>query len=88
MQNRVRVTVSIDPRLLKVVDAFVHDCPGTDRSKLFDEALRLWYKERLGEATEWQYQEELDQDQRRERDDWRAIQRAAAIRLFTRDGED
>jgi metal-responsive CopG/Arc/MetJ family transcriptional regulator len=88
MKNRARVTVTVDPKLLKAVDAFVDDCPGADRSKVFDEALRLWYKARMDEAMEWQYQEELDEEQRRERDDWRAIQRAAAIRLFSRDDEE
>jgi len=88
MKTRARVTVTVDPKVLKAVDAFVGECPGADRSKVFDEALRLWYKERLGEAMEWQYQEELDEEQLREGDDWRTIQRAAAIRLFNRDDEE
>lgn len=42
-RRRAKVSVSIDSALLEVVDAFVDAHPAVDRSKVFDEALFLWY---------------------------------------------
>jgi metal-responsive CopG/Arc/MetJ family transcriptional regulator len=41
--RRVKVGVTVDRELLGQVDAFVATHPEADRSKIFNEALYLWY---------------------------------------------
>jgi len=54
-----RVTVSIDPKLLKVVDRYAK---GTrlSRSAVFEEALLLWYEKLQEEADRQFYSKEAD----------------------------
>jgi hypothetical protein len=48
--RRVKISVSVDPKLLEVVDAYVEAHPALDRGRVFDEALALWYHALLAEA--------------------------------------
>lgn len=48
--RRSKVTVSVDPRLLEVVDSYLEAHPGDDRGRVFDQALYLWYHALLDEA--------------------------------------
>jgi hypothetical protein len=41
--RRARISVTVDPGLLRVVDSFVEAHPELNRGKVFDEALLLWY---------------------------------------------
>ena len=48
--RRAKISVSVDPKLLEVVDAYVEAHPRLDRGKVFDGALALWYHALLDEA--------------------------------------
>jgi hypothetical protein len=48
--KRSKVTVSVDPRLLEVVDSYLDAHPDVDRGHVFDQALYLWYHALLDEA--------------------------------------
>jgi len=74
----------VNPTLLAQVDAFVAKHPGVDRSKVFDEALDLWYAARQEQAMIEQYSHQPDQAELEEIAAWRGIQRAAAATLFQR----
>ena len=50
-RRRTKVSVSVDPRLLDIVDAYVEAHPQLDRGRVFDEALSLWYHALLDEAS-------------------------------------
>jgi Arc/MetJ-type ribon-helix-helix transcriptional regulator len=82
---RRKISVTVDPALLKAVDAYVAAHPGMDRSKVIDAALLRWYGEQQDEAIAAQHREPLDAETRREMDDWRAIRRAAAARTLGTD---
>jgi len=82
MIYRKRVSVTVDPVLLKEVDTFVEEHPQVDRSKVFDEALGLWCAARQDEAMRAQFLQEPSEEEAAEIAAWRGIQRAAAMRLF------
>jgi hypothetical protein len=80
--NRVKVSVSVDPALLKAVDDFVQAHQGIDRSKVVDEALGLWTAARQDDAMAAQYADSGEPPT--ERSDWRTIRRAGAGRRLRR----
>ena len=79
------MSVTIDPLLLNEVDAFVERHPDIDRSKVFDEALALWYAARQEEAMTAQFRQNPDERERAEIAAWRDVQAAAASRVFRDD---
>jgi hypothetical protein len=83
--RRVKVSVTVDPELLHQVDAFIVTHPTLDRSKIFDEALYLWYARQQQEAMEAQYAQEPTTEEAVEIAAWRRIQVAAANRIFRSD---
>jgi hypothetical protein len=86
--QRVKVTVSVDRDYLGEVDRYVAAHPGTDRSKVFDLALKLWYGSWQEDQITCQFTEPLDEPQRAELADWQAIRDAAATRILRKpDGE-
>jgi len=85
-RRRVKVSVTVEPDLLRAVDAFVQAHEGSDRSKVFDEALYLWYARQQQEAMEAQFAAVPSTEEREERAAWRRIQAAAAERIFRRKG--
>ncbi len=80
--NRVKVSVSLDPGLLKAVDEFVRGHDGVDRSKVIDEALALWTAARQDEAMAEQFA--ASDEPEPERAAWRATRLAAATRRLHR----
>jgi metal-responsive CopG/Arc/MetJ family transcriptional regulator len=80
--TRIKVSVSVDPGLLKAVDEFVRSHDGADRSKVIDEALSLWNAARQDEAMAEQFA--ASNEPEHERTAWRATRRAAATRRFHR----
>ncbi len=54
-QRRVKVSATVDPALLHAVDAFVAENPEFNRSRVLEEALRLWQDRQLELALEAQY---------------------------------
>jgi hypothetical protein len=86
--QRAKVTVSVDRDYLGEVDRYVAAHPGMDRSKVFDLALKLWYGSWQEEQIASQFTEPLDDAQRAELADWRAIRDAAATQILRKpDGE-
>lgn len=81
---RMKISASVDARLLAAVDAFVAEHPGADRSKVIDEALRLWYAREQERAMEAQFATSESPSDDDERAMWRATRRAAAERRFSR----
>jgi Arc/MetJ-type ribon-helix-helix transcriptional regulator len=79
---RVKISVTIDPTLLRVVDEFVANHEGADRSKVIDEALSHWSAAQQDAAMVAQYSEP-DQPEE-ERAAWRRTRRTAAARRLTR----
>jgi len=82
IRKRVKVGATLDPGLVSEVDAFVADNPGTDRSAVIDEALRLWHERQQERAMERQLREDAT-SYGADREDWKRIRRAAARRRVT-----
>lgn len=80
--SRSKVSVTMDPGLLRVVDDYVHDHPQLDRSKVVEQALTLWLAERQDAAMAEQYSG--DQGDAAELETWRSIRRAATTRRLRR----
>lgn len=87
-RHRVKVSVTVDPLLLRALDDFVARHPGVDRSKVFDEALYLWYARQQEAEIAAQHRAPQSADEQEERQEWRRIQAAASERLFRRRRED
>jgi len=81
----VKVSVTAAPELLQAVDSFVREHADLDRSKVFDDALMLWYARRQDEAMEEQFSAPASPAEQAEHEAWRRIRRAAAERTFSRD---
>jgi Arc/MetJ-type ribon-helix-helix transcriptional regulator len=82
-RRRIKVGATLDPDLVAAVDAHVADTPGTDRSAVIDEALRLWNERQQGLAMERQLLEDAGRSSE-ERGDWRRVRGAAARRRLGR----
>ena len=80
-RHRPKIAATVDPLLLKAVDAWLVRHPGFDRSKVIDEALRLWYARVQEQAIEEQFTcpDEVDPE---EWAAWRTVRDAAAARRF------
>ena len=84
-RRRAKVSVTVDPELLRAVDRFIAEHEGVDRSKIVSDALWLWCARQQELAMEEQFRTPLTAEQESEYADWRAIRRAAAKRLFERE---
>ena len=82
-RRRVKVGATLDPQLVAAVDAHVAGTPGTDRSAVIDEALRLWYERQQAVAMERQIREDSTRYDA-ERVEWRKVRGAAARKRFDR----
>ena len=80
-RHRVKISATVDPELLDGVDAYIREHPDRDRSKVIDEALYLWLKQEQDRAMEAQFAAPDDRPEH-EVAAWRAIQEAAARRIF------
>jgi Arc/MetJ-type ribon-helix-helix transcriptional regulator len=80
---RVKVSLSLDPLLIRDVDAYVDRHADSDRSKVVDEALRLWSAAQQRAAMELQFADE-DETDPAELDAWRQVRRGSARRRLTR----
>lgn len=80
--RRVKVGATLDPALVAAVDRYVEEHPGTDRSGVIDDALRLWYARRQEEAMVRQFTAPRSRREQQEHEAWKAIQAVAARRIF------
>jgi hypothetical protein len=78
-RRRVKISATIDPDLLRVVDAYVAEHPDTGRSKVIDEALSLWHARQQEAAMRAQFEDESGVDPE-EWEAWRALRDAATAR--------
>ena len=85
--RRIKVSITVDPELLRTVDRAVEDNSEMDRSKIFDAALRLWTAEMQDRAIEEQLSAPQSEEEQEERKAWKEIQAASARRLFWPDAE-
>ncbi len=83
-RRRVEISATIDLDLLHRVDAFVAEHPEFNRSRVLDEALRLWEDHQIELAIEAQYDYPLSPRDEQEHADWKRIRRAATEQLFAR----
>lgn len=81
-RRRVKISVTLLPELLAVVDACVRENPGTHRSAVIDEALRLWSERQQERAMERQLREDASRSGA-ERAHWRRVRDPAARRRFS-----
>jgi metal-responsive CopG/Arc/MetJ family transcriptional regulator len=86
-QRRVKISLTLDPELLRSVDEFVAEHPMSNRSRVIEDALRLWQSRQLEQALEAQYAEPLTDEQERDMAAWRHLRRAAAQRMIARDDD-
>jgi Arc/MetJ-type ribon-helix-helix transcriptional regulator len=82
-QRRAKVSVTVDPSLLKAVDSYIQRHRGTDRSKVMDAALTRWCADRQEEAMREQFSAS-DPPEEAEPSQWKRIRRAAAGRKLRR----
>jgi hypothetical protein len=82
-RRRAKIGTTLDPTLLRAVDAYVARHPGSDRSTVFDEALALWHAREQERAMRAQF-EAPDDVPAEEQQAWSGIRRAAAGDRFGR----
>jgi Arc/MetJ-type ribon-helix-helix transcriptional regulator len=83
-RRRTKISVTVDPRLLRAVDAYVEEHSDLDRSKVIDEALQNWLAWRQEEAMRAQFEGPDEVEGTAEYDAWRRIRREAARRMVAR----
>lgn len=82
-RRRVKISATLDPELLDGVDAYVREHPDTDRSKILDEALWLWFAREQDRAMDEQYAapDDIPEDELRQ---WNAVLEANARKTIRR----
>ena len=83
-RNRVKMSVTVAPELVREMDEYIEQHPGADRSKIIDRGLRLWFAEALGEALEAQYAAPMTEQEKQEHADWDLIVEANTRLLLKR----
>jgi len=84
VRRRVKVGTTLDPELVGAVDTYIAAHPGTDRSEVLDEALRLWCERQQELAMERQFSAPVSKEEIAERSSWRRLRTAAARRTLTK----
>jgi Arc/MetJ-type ribon-helix-helix transcriptional regulator len=74
-RKRLKISVALEPTLIFAVDAHVASHPGTDRSAVIDDALRLWMERNQERAMERQLREDVSRSDT-EHAAWRRMRRA------------
>lgn len=83
-ENRVKISVTVAPGLVRAMDAFLGEHPESDRSKVVDEAITLWYVKQQEHAMEEELTAPRSPTELEEMAAWRQVQGAAARRMFGR----
>ncbi len=73
---RPKLSITVDPDLLRVVDEYVDAHDGADRSKVIEQALELWTASQQDAAMEAQFRGA--DAPAHERIAWRSVRRSAA----------
>jgi len=83
-RSRVKVGATLDPDLVGAIDQYVAAHPGTDRSAVIDEALRLWCARQQEAAMERQFRATRSAREIAEHDGWRRLRTATVRRTLGR----
>jgi hypothetical protein len=85
-RHRVKISATLDPELAAGVDAYVRKHPESNRGKVIDEALWLWFAREQDRAMEEQYAapDDIPEDELRQ---WNAVLKANARIASGRDPE-
>src|SRR2546430_2314202 len=83
-RHRVKISATLDPELVAGVDAYVRQHPETNRGKIIDEALWLWFAREQDRAMEEQYAAPDDRPED-EVAAWNAIRDANTRVMLSRD---
>ena len=82
-RRRAKVSITVDPALLKAVDHYVQRHAEMDRSKVMESALQGWYRVRQDEAMIDQFSSREPAEEA-EHEAWRQIRCAAVSRKLKR----
>jgi hypothetical protein len=82
-RRRAKISITLDPGLLRAVDQYVQTRAGMDRSKVMETALQHWYRARQDEAMVEQFSGPELRDTSELRS-WRQIRSAAVTRKLKR----
>lgn len=80
--KRAKIGSTIDAGLLRALDNFVAQHPELDRSKVIDEALRLWLAREQAKAMAEQFRGPRSTAEQEEQRAWHDIQTASARRIL------
>ncbi len=80
----MKISATVDPDLLRAVDRYVQEHDDSNRSKVLDEALLLWYEQQQANAMEEQFASPKTTEERAEREVWRRIRTAVAAPILHR----
>lgn len=82
-RRRAKVSITVDPQLLKAVDRYIQKRTDLDRSKVMETALHDWYRGRQDDEMEAQFSgpELRDTEELRS---WQRIRREAAAKTLGR----
>ena len=76
MTPKVKVTATIDPDLVSVIDTYLRKTKNRSRSKLIEDILRSWYTEQKRSEIEKKIREHylsLSEDEKKEDKEWTKI---------------
>ncbi len=82
--RKAKISVTVDRRVLRAVDAYVEHHRGLDRSKVIDQALLDWYAARQDEAMIEQYSVPATPSEEAEYEAWTRIRDAAVADMLAR----
>lgn len=82
--SRAKVGVILSPEWARTIDRFIETHPESNRSKVVDEALWLWYAKQQEQAMQEQFAAEPSPEEAAEYAAWSRIRDAAAAIIFSR----
>ncbi len=85
MKSKVKITATIDPTIVHIIDSYLRRTKNHSRSKLIENILRNWYmeqKKREIERKTEEYYLSLSEDEKKEDKEWRNIAAKSAKNLW------
>lgn len=76
MTSKVKITATIDPDVVSVIDTYLRKTKNYSRSKLIEDILRSWYTEQKRSEIEKKIKEHylsLSEDEKKEDKEWTKI---------------
>ena len=85
MKSKVKITATIDPTIVHIIDNYLRRTKNCSRSRLIEDILRNWYmeqKKREIEKKTEEYYLSLSEDEKKEDKEWRDIAAQSAKNLW------